>query len=107
MRTAEFSRKTKLAAWEDARGMCDVCGKKLFPGDIFYDHIIPEAISKDNSLGNCNVLCRAHHDEKTRKVDVPTIAKTTRVRANHIGATKPKRPQSKWKRKMDGTVVLR
>lgn len=124
-RLADFSRKTKVAAWERADGRCEHeefrrgqllrdngdfirerCNKKLFPGDIFYDHIIPEAISHDNSLANCQVLCRDHHDAKTRKADVPTIAKVKRVQANHIGA-KVKRPASKYKRRMDGKVVYR
>jgi hypothetical protein len=39
-------------------------------------------------LGNCQVLCRAHHAEKTFITDVPTIAKGKRVHANHIGAKK-------------------
>ena len=46
------------------------------------------AISRDSSLGNCQVLCRAHHAEKTFITDVPTIAKGKRVHANHIGAKK-------------------
>lgn len=124
-RLADFSRKTKVAAWERADGRCEHdefyrsqaprdngdfirerCNKKLFPGDIFYDHIIPEAISHDNSRSNCQVLCRDHHDAKTHKADVPTIAKVKRIQAKHIGA-KPKRPASKYKRLMDGSVVCR
>ena len=128
MRTAEFSRKTKMAAWERAGGKCeniskgrspllgdgdgywdDRCNKKLHPGDIFFDHRIPEAISHDNSLGNCQVLCRAHHDAKTAKADVPTIARVKRIQARHVGADKPKRPFSdpRFKRKMRGDVVWR
>ena len=127
-RTAEFSRKTKMAAWERADGRCEHediyrsqhssrrlfirerCNKKLSTGDIFYDHRIPEAISHDNSLANCQVLCRAHHDEKTATADVPTIAKVKRIQAKHVGASKPSSrgfAQSRYRKLMDGRVVDR
>jgi hypothetical protein len=43
---------------------------------------------------------------------MPLIAKVKRVHQKHIGATRPKgtmpgSKNSKWKRKMDGTVVRR
>lgn len=95
----EFSRKVMVAAFERASGKCEYqdlvagdgrCWKVLRPGDTHYDHVIPWAISRDSSLGNCQCLCKAHHLLKTTKADVPTIAKTKRVEANHIGAKKPK-----------------
>jgi hypothetical protein len=48
----------------------------------------------------------------TATVDIPLIAKVKRIHQRHIGARKPKAPMpggrlSKWKRKMDGTVVRR
>ena len=118
----EFTRKVMVAAWERAGGRCEHedgglngrrsiagwCGKKLRPGDCEYDHIIPYAISQDSSLNNCQCLCKAHHLLKTTTADVPTIAKTKRNHANHIGAKKPGRGfQSKFRRKMNGDVVLR
>lgn len=101
----EFTRKVKVAAWERAGGRCEQeteagygdtfrinrCNKKLFPGDINYDHVIPWAISFDSSLSNCQCLCKAHHLLKTTSADIPTIAKGKRIAANHIGATKTKR----------------
>jgi hypothetical protein len=41
-------------------------------------------------LDNCAVLCHVCHDEKTRKHDVPRIAKMKRVRDRHNGITAPR-----------------
>lgn len=93
MSRTEFTAATKRQAWERSGGRCQHadCGKKLFPGDIFYDHIIPDALGGDNTLSNCQVLCRAHHDPKTRKEDVPRIAKMKRQRDKHHGIRKTSR----------------
>ena len=112
MSRTEFTGPTKKAAWARCEGQCEYregtgidewrCQTMLRPGDIFYDHIIPDGLGGDNTLDNCQVLCRAHHDPKTQKVDVPRIAKMKRQRAKHIGATGPKRkipsrPFSQWR----------
>lgn len=115
----EFPRAVKVAAWQRAKGRCEAvimgnsdlmtCDKKLFPGDIFYDHRIADGLGGKPVLENCQVLCKAHHDAKTFTCDVPKIAKTKRNYANHIGAKKPSRGfgDSKLKRKIDGSVVNR
>ena len=113
-RRLEFTRATKLAAWERDRGRCrHGCGRKLRPGDrIEYDHIIRCEIEPDNSLENCQVLCGACHAYKTHQVDAPAAARSRSVRAAHIGAKTVKRPMrgnrnSRWKHKIDGTWVKR
>ena len=109
----EFSKKTKLAAFARAKGHCEECGRKLITGDIEYDHVIPCTFGGTNSLSNCRVLCRSLCHKGKSAADAPRIAKSNRVRAKHLGgATKSGRPfpggrGSKWKRKMDGTVVRR
>ncbi len=93
MRRAEFTRSVKLAAWDRAGGRCECgCRRKLYPGDIEYDHRITCEQGGDNSLENCVVLSKACHGMKTHKVDAPAAAKSRSVRAKHIGAHKPKRP---------------
>ena len=122
MRT-EFTAATKRAAWDRSGGRCEHCdrnlqgrrsiagwcGKKLFPGDIFYDHVIPDALGGDNSLKNCQVLCRAHHDPKTHTEDVPRIAKMKRQQDKDRGIRKPKSRLSnpRFKQKVSGEVVDR
>ena len=109
---SEFSKKTKLQSFARSGGICDKCGCKLMPGKIEYDHTLPCAFGGTADLSNCMVLCRACHRAKTSNKDIPAIRKSDRVRAKHIGATKPHRAMpgsraSGWKRKFDGTVVRR
>lgn len=109
----EFKKGVTLAAWQRANGHCEKCTAKLFPGKFHFDHRIPCGIGGEATLENCQVLCVACHDVKTRKEDVPLIAKAKRIRAKHIGAqTKSSRPmpcgrKSRWKKTMSGEVVPR
>ncbi len=108
-----FHPKVMILAWDRADGCCELCqtGIRLMPHDIFYDHIIPDALGGEPTLENCQVLCRAHHDAKTRKRDIPAIAKTNRIRKHRAGIRKPSKfacsRNSKWKKKVSGEVVLR
>lgn len=63
-----------------------------------YDHIDPDANSKDNSLENCCVCCPKCHDWKTTKRDIPMIAKTLRMQDKRNSIKKP----SSWPRKPEG-----
>ncbi len=109
----EFKKGVTLAAWQRANGHCEKCTAKLFPGKFHFDHRIPCGIGGEATLENCQVLCLACHDVKTRKEDIPLIAKAKRVWADHIGAKAPsKRPMacgknSPWRKRMDGSVVPR
>lgn len=109
----EFSSKTKAEAFIRASGCCEECASsvKLRTGDIFYDHRIPDALGGAPTIDNCQVLCRRHHDAKTRSEDVPRIAKAKRVRNKHIGIRSKSKfacsRNSKFKKRLDGTVVLR
>jgi hypothetical protein len=67
----------------------DGCGVALVAGGIFYEHLTPDAIRRDNSIENCAVLSRTCWREKTARYDLPTIAKSNRTRTRtrrHIGA---------------------
>lgn len=93
MARREFPPRVRLAAFERAKGICEHidadgerCGTKLRPGDLFYDHIIPDALGGEPALENCQCLCKAHHDPKTFGEDVPRIAKAKRQQRGHIGA---------------------
>lgn len=112
MTRAEFSRKTMLAAWDRAKGCCENCGRKLFPGDRKeYDHVIPCELGGTNDPGNCQLLCVLCHKAKTA-TDQRTFAKARSVRAKNIGAHKPKAvlPGSRasgLKKKINGETVRR
>lgn len=102
MARAEFSKKTKLAAFERAKGQCEDCAKKLRPGDIEYDHIIEDYFDGGNDLDNCSVKCKSCHVKKT-KDNAKVIAKSRRLRAQTAGIKK--RGGFRGWRKLDGTLV--
>jgi 5-methylcytosine-specific restriction protein A len=84
-----FSSRVKLAAFERAKGQCERCTAKLFPGNIIYDHRIPDALGGEPTVENCEVICRSCDREKT-PADQRAIAKAKRVQIKHIGARIPR-----------------
>lgn len=107
----EFSAKVKMQAALRAAGQCEECTRRLSVGDFHFDHIIPDAMGGEPTLGNCAVLCRSCHKLKTTADDVPAIAKAKRRERRDKGIRKqssfPCARSSRWKKKIDGTVVLR
>lgn len=109
MRT-EFSAKVKVEAFKRAGKRCEQCTAPLFPGNIEYDHRLPDQLGGSATLDNCVVLCRACHRIKTGKSDVPAIAKAKRREREAINARPPsKRPlpgsrASGIRKRMSGAV---
>jgi len=91
-------------------GRCYLCGCKINGKEWDREHVIPLGAGGSDDLENQRPAHRSCHAGKTKK-DRPVIAKTNRMRAKNIGikkkATMPGSKGSKWKRKMDGTVVRR
>ncbi|HEY6009908.1 MAG TPA: HNH endonuclease signature motif containing protein [Nitrospirota bacterium] len=107
----EFPGKVKARAFERAAGRCESCTAKLFPGNVHYDHVVPDALGGEPTLENCEALCKACHGTKTRTKDVPSIAKVKRIRLKNFGGGKrstfPCSRTSRFKQKIGGRVVLR
>lgn len=65
----------------------------------------------DNSLENCTVLCLSCDLGKKTPKDISEIAKVKRIEAKHRGIRKPTAfpcgRNSKFKRKINGQIVLR
>ena len=99
----EFPAKVKVAAFERAKGNCQVCGARLTVGKFRYDHKLPDALGGEPTLENCVVQCLACDKPKTAD-DVRRIRKADRQRRNHIGVKKP-RTIKQWRR-FDGTPVF-
>lgn len=66
MSRREFPARVRLQAFERANGVCEHidpdgsrCATKLRPGDLFYDHVIPDALGGEPTIDNCQCLCRA------------------------------------------------
>ena len=105
MTRVEFTKATKLAAFRRALGRCEGCGGLLVPGKFHYDHRNPSVFSGDASLENCSCMCVGCHGAKTTKQDIPTIAKSNRLRFRAAGI-RPDRTIRAW-RKFDGTPVYK
>jgi 5-methylcytosine-specific restriction protein A len=105
MSRREFSTKVKRLAFERAAGSCEGegCGAALTKGKFHYDHDIADFFRGEPTLSNCKVLCVACHDFKTRKKDIPAIAKTKRIQDREKGIRKP-RSITGW-RKFSGVGV--
>lgn len=105
-RRNEFTKETQRRAFDRCRGRCESarvpsladigCNRELRTGDINYDHISADAISGDNSLDNCAVLCKSCHGIKTREHDVPAIAQDKRVFDLDKGIRDP------WRQRLPG-----
>jgi hypothetical protein len=86
---------------------------KVIPGqDWAVSHEIPLEAGGLDDASNWLVAHRTCHRQHTAKVDAPLIAKVKRIHQRHIGAKKSRNPMpggrgSKWKKRMDGSVVLR
>lgn len=124
MSRREFSKPTKRDALRRSGMRCEAVGAwygwpegKRCMADLSYgvefDHIDLDANSRDNSLSNCAAVCVRCHAIKTRTHDIPVAAKTLRQQDRDNGIkTKPRgvipgSKASRFKRLMDGTVVLR
>lgn len=106
-----LSTRRKLAIWEREKGLCMMCGCRLQPGSFIYEHVRALELGGEDSDDNIRLTCLPCAGEKTRK-DHRSAAKAKRVKVKHLGLKKSKNPLpgskgSKWKKKMDGSVVKR
>ena len=99
----EFTTKTKREALLRSQGYCEAvgtvygleagqrCNAPLSYG-VEFDHYPVQATEEDsNNVENCVSVCKTCHKHKTRTFDVPTQAKSKRVKDRHLGIKKPKK----------------
>lgn len=86
-----FPAAVKRAALERAAGKCEECKAPLVDGQYDYDHVLADGICGEPSLDNCAVICKGCHGYKTRKHDIPAIARAKRLRLKHEGKWRPSR----------------
>jgi 5-methylcytosine-specific restriction endonuclease McrA len=108
------SRIPDLVRDRIARKAGDCCQKCLRPiaGKLRaeFDHIVPLILGGPHRETNIQLLCNECHRAKTT-LDVKLNAKVARVRKISLGIRKPSKfacgRDSRWKKKIDGSVVLR
>ena len=113
MKRVRITAKMRADIFLSRGGTCHLCNMKVVPGEDWdVSHDIPlEAGGKDDAT-NWFVAHRKCHRVHTSTVDAPLIAKVKRIHQKHVGAKKSRSPMplgrdSKFKRKMDGTIVRR
>lgn len=92
-------------------GICHISGRRIQPGDDWdVDHLLALANGGLHAEHNLRPALRDKHKAKTAR-DVATKAKNDRVMKRHLGIKKRSTfacsRDSKFKKKIDGSVVLR
>lgn len=91
---------------------CQQCGQPIV-GKVraAFDHVVPLILGGGHRETNLQLLCETPCHKAKTALDVKLKAKVARVRQRHLGIRKPSRfpgsRDSRWKKKMDGSVVLR
>lgn len=109
---ARVPDRVRLRLFEKHGGRCALTGRKIAAGEAWdLDHETPLSLGGEHRESNLRPVLREVHREKT-KADVAAKSKAARVAAKHVGAKTTKRPmpgsrKSRWKRRINGTVVER
>lgn len=104
--------RVRLRVFSAFDGVCQLTGIKIRPGDAWEcDHITPLIQGGENRESNLQPALVKAHRRKTAG-EVAQKAKDARVKKKHIGVYQSKNPLrggrgDKWKRRIDGTAVLR
>jgi 5-methylcytosine-specific restriction protein A len=105
--------RVRLRVWDRCEGKCHRCARKIPTGDAWIlEHLIALINGGENRERNLCLTCSWCKPIKDAE-DVAVKAETYRVRSKHILPSEQKRSSfgtnrnSKFKKRMDGTVVLR
>lgn len=108
--------RLRLKVWEAHKGMCAMCGGKIdgVRERWVLEHWRPLSLGGADDESNMAPVHEACALEKTygKSGDIAKAAKAKRVKSKHLGIKKSKNPLpgskgSKFKKKMDGSVVPR
>lgn len=103
--------RVRLRVFERHNGICYLSGRKIQAGDKWQlEHPLAIINGGENRESNLAPALVEPHKVKTAE-DVEQKAKNDRVRKRHLGIRKPSKftcsRDSKFKKKIDGSVVLR
>ena len=99
--------RVKLRIIDRQSGKCMEC-YRLFDAKLKpeFDHRPALINGGENREGMIEAVCIQCHARRTTS-DVKEKAKISRLKTSFLSLKKTKKPPSKYKRKLDGTVVLR
>jgi 5-methylcytosine-specific restriction endonuclease McrA len=104
--------RVRLRVFDRCGGVCHISGAKIRAGDKWeMDHVLALRNGGRNCESNLAPALTTEHRKKTAS-DVAQKSKDNRVRAKHFGLHKPKAimpgsKASRWKKLLNGSVVLR
>ena len=108
--------RLRLKVWEAHKGMCAICGGKIdgVRERWILEHMRPLALGGADDESNMAPVHEGCALAKTfgKSGDIAKAAKAKRVKTKHLGIKKSKNPLpggkgSKWKKKIDGSLVRR
>ena len=106
----KLSTRERLKVFEDAKGICAECERKIRAGDRWIvEHKRALGLGGEESEKNRKLFCGWCADEKTHgpEGDISNIAQAKRRKAKHVGAKAKKPWNPKWRKPMRGPPVLR
>ena len=103
--------RVRLRIFSSVGGVCYLSGRQIRPGEKWeVEHKLALSLGGEHRESNMAPALVAPHKVKTA-ADRRMKATNDRVRKRHLGLCKPSRMpgsrNSKWKKKLDGSVVLR
>ncbi len=105
-----LTAKTKNQVWGHQDGCCAICGCRLDPFFVAYDHILPLCLGGTNARENWQLLCIDCHRHKTTR-EAGMRAKADRLRKGpkkRRGRAMPKRGwDRRLRRRFNGRVEVR
>lgn len=106
-----LSRTLRARVFDAANGLCHICGGKITASDAWdVEHRLPLALGGADDETNMSPAHKVCHRAKSAD-DIGRIRKADRQKAVLLGTKKrptmPGSRTSKWKRKLNGEVVLR
>ena len=107
MKRRSLTAKERLRLFNLHGGICHLCNGKIDGVCEAWEIEHPTALSMGGADDDANMKPAHVHCHRPKTADdLGRLAKAKRCEARYLGA-RPRKPLSKWKRKVSGEVVLR